>query len=54
MKSKYKFDVIVTCQGQPFHHYCKTLIGELYTYAYFYIKKSKYKTMNFTLRQVFD
>ena len=52
--TNFEFDAIVTCQGQPFHHYCKTLIGALYTYAYLYIKKNKYRTMNFTLRQVFD
>ena len=48
-----KFDVIVCCQGQPFHYYCSTLIGALVEYGYQYLKKRKYGTMNFSLKQVF-
>lgn len=47
-----KFDVIVCCQGRPFHYYCSTLIGALIEYGYQYLKKEKYGTMNFTLKQV--
>lgn len=49
---KPKFDVIVCCQGQPFHYYCSTLIGALVEYAYQYLKKKKYGTMNFSLKEV--
>lgn len=52
MKKNYVFDVITTCQGQPFHHYCNTLLGALLKYAYEYLRKKKYGTMNFTLKQV--
>ena len=48
-----KFDVIVCCQGQLFHYYCSTLIGALIEYGYQYLKKGKYGTMNFSLKQVF-
>lgn len=53
MKKNYVFDVVVTCQGQPFHNYCKTLFGALLKYAYEYLRKKKYGTMNFTLKQVY-
>lgn len=36
-----KFDVIVCCQGQPFHYYCSTLIGALVEYGYQYLKKKE-------------
>ena len=55
MKNKnWTFKVIVTCQGQPYYFYYKTLVGALIGYAYQYLKKSKYGTMNFTLKQDFD
>ena len=47
-----KFYVIVCCQGQPFYYYHSTLIGALIEYGYQYLKKRKYGTMNFSLRQV--
>ena len=50
----YKFVVVVCCQGQPFYYYKNTLLGALFEYAKQYIKKNKYGTMNFTLRQEFD
>ena len=53
-KKKYAFDVCVCCQGQPFHYYRKTMVGALLEYAYQYLKKNKYGTMNFTLQQKFD
>lgn len=49
-----KFDVIVCCQGQPFHYYHSTLIGALVEYGYQYLAKEKYGTMNFSLKQVFN
>lgn len=54
MKNKnFVFDVVVTCQGQPFHYYHKTLLGALVRYAYEYLKNNKYGTMNFALKQKF-
>ena len=51
--NKYRFQVIVTCQGNPFYYKYKTLIGALSGYAYHYLKSNKYGTMNFTLKQIF-
>lgn len=48
-----KFVVVVTCQGQPFYYFYKTLIGALFGYAKQYLKNNKYNTMNFTLMQSF-
>lgn len=48
-----RFDVIVCCQGNPSHNYHHTLVGALVEYAYQYLKKKKYGTMNFSLKQVF-
>ena len=48
-----KFEVIVCCQGQPFYYQYHTLIGALFGYAKNYLKKKKYGTMNFSLKQVF-
>ena len=53
MKREESFIVIITCQGQPFYYPCKTLAGALFQYAKQYIKKHKYHTMNFTLKQIF-
>ena len=53
MKKKNKFVVIVTCQGQPFYYFYKNLISALFGYAKHYLKKNKYGTMNFTLKQTF-
>ena len=50
-KKNYKFVVVVCCQGQPFYYYRNTLLGALIEYAYQYLKKNKYGTMNFELRQ---
>ena len=44
------FTVIVTCQGNPVYHEHQTLIGALISYAYQYLRKKKYGTMNFTLK----
>ena len=49
-----RFEVIVTCQGQPFYYKYKTLIGALLGYTHKYLKYNKYHTMNFQLRQIFD
>lgn len=51
---KHRFVVVVCCQGQPFYYYRNTLMGALIEYTYQYLKKNKYGTMNFTLRQEFD
>ena len=48
-----KFNVVVCCQGQPFYYRYHTLIGALAGFAYQYIKKKKYGTMNFSLRQYY-
>lgn len=47
-----KFKVIVCCQGNPFEYKYKNLVSALFGYAYHYIKKNKYGTMNFTLKQI--
>lgn len=52
-EKNFVFEVCNCCQGQPFYHYRKTLLGALVTYAYLYLKYSKYKTMNFSLCQKF-
>lgn len=48
------FDVIVCCQGQPFHYYHFTLIGALVEYGHQYLKNRKHETMIFTLKQVYS
>ena len=53
-KKNYRFVVVVMCQGHPSYYYRDTLVGGLFEYACQYIKKNKYRTMNFTLRQEFD
>ena len=53
-KKNYRFAIVVCCQGQPFYYYRNTLFSALIEYAYHYLKKNKYGTMNFTLKQVFD
>lgn len=53
-KKNYEFEIVVCCQGQPFYYYRNTLFGALYEYAKQYLKKNKYGTMNFTLRQKFN
>lgn len=53
-KKNYRFVVVVTCQGNPNHYYRNTLVGGLFEYAYQYLKKNKYGTMNFTLKQEFN
>ena len=52
-KKNYRFVVVVCCMGQPFYYYHDTLVGAIFAYSYHYLKKSKYGTMNFTLRQDF-
>ena len=46
----HKFTVVVCCMGQPFDYQYKTLVGALFAYAWHYLKKNKYNTMNFTLK----
>lgn len=52
-KKNYVFEIVVYCQEQPFYYYRKTLFGALIGYAYHYLKKNKYGTTNFKLRQYF-
>lgn len=47
----HNFKVIICCQGNATEHKYKCLMGALIGYAYHYIKKNKYGTMNFTLKQ---
>ena len=54
INKNYVFEICVCCQGQPFYHYRKTLVGALIEYAYQYLKKKKYGTMNFSLSQKFN
>lgn len=49
-----RFKVVVCCQGQPFYYKYSTLFGALVGYACQYIKKKKYGTMNFSLKEVFE
>ena len=51
IKKNCIFEVVVCCQGKPFYYYRNTLLGALIEYAYQYLKKNKYGTMNFELRQ---
>ena len=48
-----RFVVVVCCQGQPYDYQCKTLLGALFMYAKQYLRKHKFGTMNFTLKQIF-
>lgn len=50
---KYTFVVIVTCQGHPTEYEFSNLFLALIGYAKQYLKKKKYGTMNFTLKQKF-
>ena len=50
---KYTFVVIVTCQGHPTEYEYSNLFSALIGYAKQYLKKKKYGTMNFTLKQKF-
>lgn len=49
----HKFCVVVTCQGHPHYYEYKYLINALFGYAYHYLTKKKYGTMNFVLKEVF-
>ena len=53
MSKNYDWAVVVTCQGQPFYYKHRNLVSALFAYAWHYMKKRKYGTMNFTLRQSF-
>lgn len=49
----YTFVVIVTCQGNPKEYEYSNLFSALIGYANQYLKKKKYGTMNFILKQKF-
>ena len=51
---KHRFCVVVTCQGNSSYYEYKYLVSALFGYAYHYIKKKKYGTMNFVLKEVFQ
>lgn len=54
MKNKnFDWVVVITCQGNPFYYKYDNLFSVLIAYAYHYLKKRKYGTMNFALRQAF-
>jgi hypothetical protein len=48
---KHRFFVVVTCQENSCYYAYKYLVGALFGYAYHYIKKKKYGTMNFVLKE---
>lgn len=50
---EYTFVVIVCCQGNPKEYEYSNLFSALIGYAKHYLKKKKYGTMNFTLKQKF-
>lgn len=47
------FVVVVTCQGQPFYYYHKSLLSAFINYARRYYLAKKYGTMNVALKEVF-
>ena len=55
MSKRKNFDwtVVVTCQGNPTYYPQKNLVCGLVALAYHYLKKRKYGTMNYSLRQEF-
>ena len=54
MKDKnFDWTVVVCCQGQPFYYKQRNLFCGLIALVYHYMKKRKYGTMNFSLKQKF-
>lgn len=54
MKQKnFDWTVVVTCQGQPFYYRQRNLFCGMVALVYQYLKKRKYGTMNFSLKQKF-
>lgn len=51
MGKKFVWAVVICCQGQPFYYKYENLVLALFAYARHYMKKRKYGTMYFTLRQ---
>lgn len=49
----FDWEIIVTCQGQPRYYKYRNLVSVLAAYAWHYLTKRKYGTMNFTLTQEF-
>lgn len=45
--------VVVTCQGNPTYYPQKNLFCGFVALAYHYLKKRRYCTMNFALKQKF-
>ena len=50
-KKDFEWAVVVTCQGNPSYYKYRNLFTALIAYAWHYLRKRKYNTMNFTLRQ---
>ena len=47
-----KWKVVITCQGQPFDYFYKTVMGACIGLIINYLLKKKYGTMNFAIKQV--
>lgn len=47
-----RFVVVINCQGQPFHYQYSNLLSALFGYANHYLKKKKYGTMRFALKDL--
>lgn len=53
MDKNFDWTVVVTCQGNPKYYKQRNLLFGMVSLAYHYLKKRKYGTMNFMLKQVF-
>lgn len=53
-KKDFEWAVVVTCQGNPFYYRYSNLLSAMFAYAWHYLKKRKYNTMNFALTQEFS
>lgn len=53
MNKNFVWAVVIICQGKPFYYKYSNLVTALIAYARHYLKKRKYGTMCFTLRQEF-
>lgn len=54
MKKNFVWAVVDCVQGTPYYYKCRNLVSALCTYAWHYLTKKKYGTMNFTLKQEFS
>ena len=51
MNSGYRWTVVITCQGQPSYYEQSNLFCGIVALVWHYMKKRKYGTMNFALKQ---